>query len=192
MHSGLTLRHTIYDPDTIPNLPEPQVAVAGRSNVGKSSLINCLAGRKGLARISGTPGKTRSLNYYWLPEAKLFLVDLPGYGYARCSKQERQKWAGLVNRFFVQCLDLRAVLVLIDSKIEVQNPDLELVDFLKAKNIPLSAILTKADKCSMSMRQRAINRWREILQSEEAPLLFSAKTGLGKKKVLQRLSELSG
>jgi GTP-binding protein len=192
MHSGLTLRHTIYDPDTIPNLPEPQVAVAGRSNVGKSSLINCLAGRKGLARISGTPGKTRSLNYYWLPEAKLFLVDLPGYGYARCSKQERQKWAGLVNRFFVQCLDLRAVLVLIDSKIEVQNLDLELVDFLKAKNIPLSAILTKADKCSMSMRQRAINRWREILQSEEAPLLFSAKTGLGKKKVLQRLSELSG
>ena len=192
MHSGLTLRHTIYDPDTIPNLPEPQVAVAGRSNVGKSSLINCLAGRKGLARISGTPGKTRSLNYYWLPAAKLFLVDLPGYGYARCSKQERQKWAGLVNRFFVQCLDLRAVLVLIDSKIEVQSLDLELVDFLKAKNIPLSAILTKADKCSMSMRQRAINRWREILQSEEAPLLFSAKTGLGKKKVLQRLSELSG
>jgi len=191
MHSDQILHHTIYSPDKLPRLAEPQFAAAGRSNVGKSSLINCLAGRKKAARTSATPGKTRSLNYYWLASIRSYLVDLPGYGYAKCSKQERQQWAELVDRFFADCRDLRGVILLVDARIAVQDSDIELLRFMQAKGIPVLTALTKADKCSMSDRQRALNAWQAILQTEMPALLFSAKTGLGRKRLLQQLAELS-
>ena len=98
MRPTLTLETTAYTIEQLARMPQAQIALAGRSNVGKSSLVNALAGRKALAKVSSTPGKTRSVNYYHVDPDGFYIVDLPGYGYARCSQQERQKWGELLEK----------------------------------------------------------------------------------------------
>ena len=187
MHSQLSLIKTIYTLDQLEIMPKPQIALAGRSNVGKSSLINCLAGRKALAKTSSTPGKTRSLNFYLVDPEDFYLVDLPGYGYARCSKKEREKWARLIERYFQNNEFLKAVVIIIDARLTPQALDLELATYIQNMGLKLIPVLTKADKCKQKQKNAIQKTWQELLGLTESPLLFSSKTGQGKNKLWQIL-----
>lgn len=192
MQTQMELQHTIYDPKEMPGLAVPQVALAGRSNVGKSSLINCLAGKKKLAKISSTPGKTRSINFYFLPKQGFYLVDLPGYGYAARSKKEQQVWKELISRYFESNPSLRGVVVLLDSRLEPQALDLQLISFIRERSLELLPVLTKADKGTMSQRTRVQNIWKDLLAPSRPPVLFSAQTGRGKEALWSLLLETVG
>jgi GTP-binding protein len=171
--------------------PAPQIVVAGRSNVGKSSLINTLANRKSLAKISSTPGKTRSINLYWMSGLEGYLVDLPGYGYAKRSTSERELWAKLVDRYFALNLpQVRGVIVLIDSRLHPQQLDLELVNSLKARQISILPVLTKVDKTKMGWRSKIQRTWKDLVSAPTLPLMFSAKNGHGTKELVLGLQEL--
>lgn len=186
------LETTAYTAEQFPDLDSPQVAFAGRSNVGKSSLINALAGRKTLAKISSTPGKTRSLNFYRAAGAAAYLVDLPGYGYAKRSKAERNQWAALMDAYFARSRGLQAVVILLDTRLAPQKLDLELVSYLQREGTPLIAVLTKADKCKNKERARAQQQWGDLLGLQTPLILFSAKTGLGYSQVWAALCEALG
>jgi GTP-binding protein len=191
MSVHLELKHTIYTLDQIQEWPAPQVTVSGRSNVGKSSLINALAGRKSLAKTSSSPGKTRSINLYWISDFQGYLTDLPGYGYARRSKKERELWARLVDRYLQSNMaQVKGFMVLIDSRLHPQQLDLELVSSLRTRQIPILPILTKVDKTKMSWRSRIQRTWQDLAATESKPLLFSAKTGQGAQELTHRLQLL--
>ena len=189
MNRTIELVKTIYEIKQLETFEEPQIALAGRSNVGKSSLVNRLAGRKKLAKISSKPGKTRSLNYYRVDPDGYFLVDLPGYGYAKCSKTERDKWAKLIEAYMSKNAQLKAVAVLLDSRLTPQKIDLELTSYLRSLRIPIIPILTKADKPKQRERALLQNQWQDILQQERPPILFSSKTGMGEEKLWNILTE---
>ncbi len=151
-----------------------QIALAGRSNVGKSSLVNALARRRQLAKISATPGKTRSINFYWVEPDNFALVDLPGYGYARCSHEERRHWAKLIEYYLTNRPELKALALLLDCRIPPQALDRELADFARGNGIPLLPILTKIDKCSQTERAKRQQEWSRLLGGVR-PLAVSAK-----------------
>ena len=173
----LILDTTAYTIDQLLSNDIPQLALAGRSNVGKSSLINALAGRRKLAKVSSTPGKTRSVNYYRVSPWELCLVDLPGYGYAKASKSEREKWARLLEKYLSDCQSLKALVLLIDSRLEPQAIDLHLLDYAKGIGLPVLPVLTKADKC----RQRDIaarqHEWTNL--SGRKPVVTSSQARRG-------------
>lgn len=183
----LKLEKTAYDPGQLPGLDLPQVAMAGRSNVGKSSLINSLAGRKSLAKTSSTPGKTRSINFYLVQPDSFYLVDLPGYGYARCSRSEREKFRRLIQAYFQGSSGLRAVVLLLDSRHKPQVLDLELVQFARAFNLELIPVMTKADKCRQSHLEHIRRIWDQLLGLDYEPVVFSARTGLGREHLWSRI-----
>ncbi len=178
MNSTLTLENTAYTLDQLSRRDIPQMALAGRSNVGKSSLVNALAGRKQLAKTSATPGKTRSVNYYRAIPEGFWLVDLPGYGYARCSKEEREKWRLLIERYLSRSTALLGLVLLLDCRLPPQRSDLDLLAFAQDKGLTLLPVLTKCDKCSR--QEQALRRleWSPLLPSP--PLVTSAvkKTGI--------------
>ena len=170
----------------------PQVAFSGRSNVGKSSLINVLLRRtrKKLARVSATPGKTRSLNFYLVNDV-FFLVDLPGFGFARVSSRVRQSWKALVEDYLVGELKLRGVVHLVDARHDPTNTDLEMVEFLATKGIPTLVVLTKMDKLKRMARESAVATAVERLSIDEDQVLgFSSKTGEGREELLTALEDL--
>ncbi len=189
MQPHLELETTAFEPGQLPGLDEPQVALAGRSNVGKSSLINCLAGRKQLARISSTPGKTRSVNFYRVTPGDYYLVDLPGYGYAKISKTERAHWAKLIERYVESSQSLRAIVLLIDARLTPQKLDLDLLAFVQGRNIPHLAVLTKVDKCKQKDLAQRNKEWSPLLGGA-TPLSFSSKTGRGREALWNRIREL--
>ncbi|MDR1242508.1 MAG: ribosome biogenesis GTP-binding protein YihA/YsxC [Deltaproteobacteria bacterium] len=163
-------------PGALPDLP--QIAFAGRSNVGKSSLINALAGRKGLAKVSSTPGKTSSINFYMAQSNApgfndFYLVDLPGYGYAKRSKAERIKWDALINAYLQNSKRLAALCVLLDCRLEPQDSDLNLIAFARSINLKLLPLLTKADKCGSDAQAGRKLQWTKLLAGQ-SPLLTSA------------------
>ena len=176
---------------TLPPPGAPEVAVAGRSNVGKSSLLNAMLGRKNLAKTSGTPGKTRALNYFAVNppsgrhpdrEPELYLVDLPGYGYAKVSQKQRAAWQRFVGRYVTEREPLRAVVQLIDSRHAPTKLDDELVAVLLDSPAPHVIALTKADKLSANERQRAVARLHKHLAPygiERPVVLTSAQTKRG-------------
>lgn len=195
MNRSIELIETIYEIKQLEQLEEyahPQIALAGRSNVGKSSLVNRLAGRKSLAKISSKPGKTRSLNYYKVNPDGYFLVDLPGYGYAKCSKAERVKWAKLIEAYMTDNPYIKAVVVLLDSRLTPQKIDIELTSYLQNMGIPIIPVLTKSDKPKQRERAQLQNQWQEILQHAHKPLCFSSKTGMGEEKLWNLLAEHAG
>lgn len=160
-----------------PDLPE--VAFSGRSNVGKSSLINKLVARKALARTSATPGKTATINFYRLDTLRL--VDLPGYGYAKVSQAEKKRWQGLIQGYFAADRDLRLTLQLVDMRHPPTADDRQMIDFMIETGIPFVVVLTKADKLNKTQRQE---RWEDFQQEfaeyEGIRLIpFSAVTGEG-------------
>lgn len=191
MQKTLILEKTIYTLSDLVLPDAPQLAVAGRSNVGKSSLINRLAGRKKLAKISSTPGKTQSVNLYRVEPDGYFLVDLPGYGYARRSKAEREKWAQLIERYLTSTPQLQAVAVLLDCRLPPQASDLDMVAYLGALNREVLGVLTKADKCAKRDQQARKAQWAGLLGGR-APVLFSSVTGMGQDELWSRVDLLLG
>jgi GTP-binding protein len=170
----------------------PEVAFAGRSNVGKSSLINTLANRRKLARTSGTPGRTRLINFFAVGEA-LYLVDLPGYGFARVPAPVRESWVRLVETYLETRPNLSAVVVIIDIRREPSEGDLALLHGLKIRDIPAIVALTKADKFS---RNKAVARRAFIARklkefSPEPPVLFSSKTREGREQLWKQIENLT-
>lgn len=175
----------------------PQIALCGRSNVGKSSLLNTLLRRKGLARTSNTPGKTRQLNFYLIkPEGhsvrSFYFVDLPGYGYAKVSQSERESWRGLIEDYFTKSSALAGALSIIDIRHGAMESDMELLKWFASINMPTALVATKADK--LSNKQRA-DMMREIGKTTaHVPLLstimFSAEESLGYKELWQQIVAL--
>ena len=167
MPPTLTLETTAYTLDQLQKVTVPQIALAGRSNVGKSSLVNALAGRKQLAKTSATPGKTRSVNYYRVTTPKtgdgFYLVDLPGYGYAKCSKEEQERWAKLIESYLVSTATLKGLVLLLDCRLPPQHSDLAMASFALRSRIALIPILTKADKCTRREQQARQTEWGAIL-----------------------------
>ncbi len=164
-----------------------EFAFIGRSNVGKSSLINMLTGRTGLAKVSGTPGKTRLINHFTINN-EWSLVDLPGYGYARVSRAERSGFSSLITHYILGRDELHYLFVLIDSRLEPQRIDLEFISFLGENGIPFGLVFTKADKLSAAQLGRSVEAYKKRLaeQWEELPELFvsSAEKGQGRAELL--------
>ena len=170
----------------------PQVAFSGRSNVGKSSLINTLLRRtrKKIARVSGTPGKTQALNFYEVNET-FFLVDLPGYGYAQVPEATREGWAKLTEWYLGESGQVRGVVHLVDARHPPGRHDLRMVDYLAEIGLPTLIVLTKIDKLTRTERIRKIPEAAKALGIDEAQLLpFSSVTGEGREALLEALEEL--
>lgn len=163
--------------DHLPQPELPEVAFSGRSNVGKSSLINRLLNRKGLARTSATPGKTATVNFYRLDRARL--VDLPGYGYAKVSREEKRRWGSLIEGYLQADRDLRLVLQLIDMRHPPTADDRLMIDFLTEAEIPFVLVLTKSDKLNQSQRRERLAALEEELADYTGLTMvpFSAEKG---------------
>ncbi len=168
-------------PEQYPTDGFPEFALAGRSNVGKSSFINKMINRKGLARTSSKPGKTQTLNFYKLNET-IFFVDVPGYGYAKVSKTEREAWGKMIETYITTREPLRAMLLIIDLRHKPSADDVMMYDFLKHYEIPTIVIATKADKIPKGKWQKHLKVVRETLDLVKGDeiILFSSETGLGK------------
>ena len=163
------------------------IAFIGRSNVGKSSLINMLTRHKGLAKVSATPGKTKLINHF-LIDNSWYLVDLPGYGYARTSKKERGAFAKIILDYVFKCEKKHFLFVLVDSRLEPQKIDLEFIQMLGEGGIPFGIIFTKCDKQSATQTQRSVTAFKKRLAEEweELPpmLLSSSEKAMGREEIL--------
>lgn len=170
-------------PEQYPETHLPEFALAGRSNVGKSSFINKMLNRKGLARISSKPGKTQTLNFYLINEI-LHFVDVPGYGYAKVSKSERAAWGRMIETYFTSREQLRAAVLIVDLRHPPTQDDVMMYDFLKHYGIPCIIIATKADKIPRGKWQKHLKVTKETLDLDENDqiVLFSSETGEGKDK----------
>jgi GTP-binding protein len=173
-----------------PSTDLPEVAFAGRSNVGKSSLLNKLVKRKALARVSQTPGKTREINFFRV-NAEFVLVDLPGYGYARVSKEARSTWRPLIEGYLKHSDPLRGVVQLIDARHEPTPEDRQMLDFLSEIGVPTIVALTKTDKLKKAdVVPRAAELARALGLDDEQVIPFSAVTGAGRDDLAEALMEL--
>ena len=177
--------------DQYPSGELPEVAIAGRSNVGKSSLINRLLNRKNLAKSSSTPGKTRMINYFLIDQA-WHLVDLPGYGYAKVSKAERQQWSKMIENYLQQRQQLRGVVLLVDIRHPPNDNDRAMKAWLEHFQIPYLVVATKADKISRGNRLKHLKIIHGALAmpTEILPLCCSAETGEGFEELKQRMEEI--
>lgn len=165
----------------------PEIAVAGRSNVGKSSLINLLCNRDKLAKTSSTPGKTRTLNFYIINSA-FILVDLPGYGYAEASKKEKTEWGRFIEEYFDISRNLVHLLILVDIRHEPTENDVLMVNYAKSMGIPYTVVITKCDKASRHARGPLIEQIvRQLRTGINDIIIFSARDGEGKKLLAARL-----
>jgi GTP-binding protein len=180
--------------DKMPAPSKPEYAFIGRSNVGKSSLINMLCRQKGLAKTSQNPGKTQVINHFIINNT-WYLVDLPGYGYAKVSQTTRKSWEGMIKTYLEERENLQCVMVLIDSRLEPQKVDLAFIDWLGGKGIPFCIIFTKADKQSKSKTASNVEMFNNTLLKnwEELPSFFvtSAEEGTGKEEVLAYIDEIN-
>ena len=162
-------------------------AFIGRSNVGKSSLVNMLTNHKGLAKVSSTPGKTRLINHFCINNS-WYLVDLPGYGYARVSKNKRGEFSKIILDYVLKCEKMHFLFVLVDSRLDPQAIDLKFIEMLGENGIPFGLIFTKADKLSAAQLRRSVERYSKVLkeQWEELPPIFtsSSEKGLGREEIL--------
>lgn len=182
---------------TLKELPppvRPEYAFVGRSNVGKSSLINMLCRRNGLAKTSGTPGKTQLINHFLINDT-WFLVDLPGYGYARTSQTMRQAFSEMITQYVVRRENLMNVFLLIDSRIPPQESDLSIMQWMGEKGIPFIILFTKTDKLKPKGLEANISHYQEVLLQawEELPpmILTSAQEGVGRDDVLGLIYEVN-
>ncbi|MDR9501550.1 MAG: ribosome biogenesis GTP-binding protein YihA/YsxC [Desulfurivibrionaceae bacterium] len=180
---------SVYKTANLPDLDLPEIAFAGRSNVGKSSLINKMVNRRNLVKVSARPGKTQALNYF-LADDQIYLVDLPGYGYAKVPRKLKNDWQGLISSYLVSRVSLRCVVVIIDIRHELKDLDLDLVSWLRGQGIPHLVVYTKIDK---------LKRGQQLLQAAlldaglgirpEERVLFSAKTGEGRENLISLLDQ---
>ena len=193
---NVNLRMTAGEIRQFPSDPIPQIALSGRSNVGKSSLINTILGRKSLARVSSAPGKTITVNFYEI-DKKLFLVDLPGYGFAKRPKEDQIKWQMLTDGFFTKNPNidrLAAVAQLVDSRIGLTKDDRDMVNYLKEVGIPFFIIATKVDKLNATERKKCMEAIQNDPDLDEDTVIipFSALKNEGRDEVLRVIGQLSG
>ncbi|WP_349408055.1 ribosome biogenesis GTP-binding protein YihA/YsxC [Pseudalkalibacillus sp. SCS-8] len=167
-----------------PNDMKPEIALAGRSNVGKSSFINKMINRKSLARTSSKPGKTQTLNFYLLNDF-MYFVDVPGYGFAKVSKKERDAWGRMIEQYLMESEHLKAVVLLVDIRHAPSQDDQLMYDWLNHFEIPVIVVATKADKIPKGKHQKHMKTIRETLglSKEDIVLPFSSETSFGKEKV---------
>lgn len=175
----------------LPDYGVPEIAIAGKSNVGKSSFINFMVNQNKLAKTSQEPGRTRLLNYFEINKGEYYFVDLPGYGYAKVNKQEKQKWGGLIESYLKNSTRLINVFVLVDIRHEPSEDDLLMVHYLYSYGIPFTLIVTKADKLSRAQQQKAL----AVIASKMGVgvkdiLVTSSSQKTGKEQVLQRIDTL--
>lgn len=176
-------------PTQYPTGSLPEIALVGRSNVGKSSLINTLVNRKGLARTSSTPGKTQLLNFYFLNK-EFYFVDLPGYGYAKVAKTTKSNWGKMIETYLAQRENLVGIIQLVDARHEPSKDDLAMQDWIQHQGTPSFVVATKIDKISRGNWAKHQKMIRENLGIEENSLvLFSAQTRQGKEAVLERVEK---
>jgi GTP-binding protein len=182
------------DVEKCPKSQLPEYAFIGRSNVGKSSLVNMLTGRTSLAKVSGRPGKTRLINHF-LINHEWFLVDLPGYGFAQISKSEREKWEKFIRKYLATRQNLYCVFLLIDSRHEPQKIDLDFMEWLAEKEVPFVIVFTKADKLNKTGFEAFQTKYTEKLEEtwDEAPRMFtsSAEKGIGRDEILDFIDHLN-
>ncbi|MBR5821982.1 MAG: YihA family ribosome biogenesis GTP-binding protein [Alistipes sp.] len=168
------------------------IAFIGRSNVGKSSLVNMITGVNSLAKVSGTPGKTKLINHFLINDS-WYLVDLPGYGYARVSKSTRGEFSKLITDYVLKCEKMHYLFVLVDSRLEPQKIDLRFIELLGENGIPFGIIFTKADKLSQAQLNRNVKNYKQTLaeQWEELPPMFisSSEKGRGREEILSFIEE---
>lgn len=177
-------------PKQYPDNELPEIALAGRSNVGKSTFINTLVNRKKLARTSGRPGKTRTINFFNIEE-ELFFVDVPGYGYAKVSKSEQEKWGKMMDEYFSSREELVLTILLVDLRHKPTQQDQQMYDFLKHYGIPVLVVATKADKVKKAKQNKHISQVKSTLElePEDSLLLFSSVTKSGKQAVWDKILE---
>ncbi|NCB07571.1 MAG: YihA family ribosome biogenesis GTP-binding protein [Bacteroidia bacterium] len=177
-----------------PKPDRPEYAFIGRSNVGKSSLINMLTNKKSLAKTSGKPGKTRLINHFIIND-EWYLVDLPGYGYANVPLAERKKWEKFLRTYILERENLYCLFVLVDARHEPQPVDLEFMEWLGVSQIPFSIVFTKADKLKPSELENSLRIYREKMleQWEEMPEIFvtSSETGEGRSEILGYIENIN-
>ena len=163
------------------------IAFIGRSNVGKSSLVNMLTGVKNLAKVSGTPGKTKLINHFLINDS-WYLVDLPGYGYAKVSKTARGEFSKIITDYVLKCEKMHFLFVLVDSRLEPQKIDLSFIELLGENGIPFGIIFTKTDKLSQAQLNRNVRAYKERLAEEweELPQMFvsSSEKGTGREEII--------
>lgn len=183
------------DVGSSPDVMVPEYAFIGRSNVGKSSLINMLTATKGLAKISQTPGKTRLINHFIIND-HWYLVDLPGYGYAKISQSERRKWRSMINAYLLKRKNLVCTFILVDIRHEPQKPDMEFMEWMSMKQIPFVIAFTKSDKLSKTKLEESVSHYvKEMMTKwEDMPQYFitSAVSRMGRSEILQYISMNNG
>jgi GTP-binding protein len=173
-----------------PDSSVPEVAFAGRSNVGKSSLLNSLVRRKSFARVSRTPGRTREINFFRINNS-FVLVDLPGYGYARVSKAKKAEWKPLIESYMRRTTQLRGIVLLLDIRREPSDDDRSMLDFLAEMEVPTIVALTKKDKLTKAAAlKQAADISRTLALASEQVIPFSAHTGDGRIELLEAITEL--
>ncbi len=175
----------------LPNDSAPEIAIAGKSNVGKSSFINFLVNQKSLARTSSTPGRTRLVNFFTINKGEFYLVDLPGYGYARVSDEEKEKWAKLIEGYITGSPMLKGVFLLVDCRLEPNDNDRLLIQFLYSMNIDCTIIATKCDK--LSKMQRNIMKKKianGLAVGEKDVIMTSSSAKIGKEEVLEAIEQI--
>lgn len=173
-----------------PGIGRPEIAMVGKSNVGKSSMINKLTNNGKLAHTSAEPGKTRLINLFNLND-EIVLVDLPGYGFARVSRGEKQRWAGMIEGYLAQSKNLKRVLMLVDMRHQPTNDDIDMVNYLRHYGIPFTVAATKADKLSRAEKSRSIPVICRTLAVQPWEIIpFSSEDGTGRDKLLELLDTL--
>lgn len=181
--------------EQLPPIGPPEIALCGRSNVGKSSLLNALTGQKALARVSHTPGRTRQLNFFDLDEGRLTIVDMPGYGYAQAPKEVKQDWQGLMFDFLRGRPTLRRVLLLMDSRIETKPADRAAMDLLGEAAVPFQIVLTKADDVKPAQLEKRLAEAQAIARKRTAAhplvLVTSSETGQGVPELRAEIAALA-
>lgn len=171
--NNVTFERSFGISSQLPPSTLPEVAFAGRSNVGKSSMLNALFGRKSLAKVSQKPGKTSTINFFATEGARF--VDLPGYGYARVAKSEKGRWAELIEGYFNQDRNFALVVSLVDIRHEAQQLDLNMINFLMEAGLPFAVVLTKADKLSRSQQNKQVSVLRrQLALPEDVPMLVTS------------------
>lgn len=191
--NNASLSMTVGSATQFPRDARPEIALSGRSNVGKSSLINTLLGRKSLARVSSAPGKTITINYYDI-DKKLYLVDLPGYGYAKRSQESKRAWSGLTEQFFTKNPSsdaIKLVIQLIDVRTGPTDDDIMMINWLIDNAVPFTVVATKTDKLSKTALQEALRALEEGVFSGTGirVLPFSSVTREGKDKLLDAIND---
>ena len=192
MYENIKFISSVFYLKDLPKRSLPVVILCGRSNVGKSSFINSLFNKKNLAKTSSSPGKTRSINYYKVDD-KFYLVDLPGYGYAKTSKKEREYWGKLLSAYITNVNDIVLAVHLIDSRHDPSELDINLNELLRFTDLPYIVLLSKSDKLNQSEISKVVKNIKqvfpELIQGENL-FLYSSKKGTGKKEILSRFSKL--